>query len=179
MSTFLMSFLISINFATDFYFVSGLPPCVSDFKLKKILKSPAKIFCLVWMTNKFFSNFKVLLNLCFPSFNISSITFFLRYTVLHLSWHQELKFFHLHLFIIHHGPQIFFQNKQLDSPRYHRLVLLKSLIYVFFILNTGTCSWEKKTPLIVLIVSATKSRKDIKIPFVPKNLVISEIFKVR
>ena len=39
-------FFISTNFAMDFLFRSGLPPLASNFELKKILKSPAKIMLL-------------------------------------------------------------------------------------------------------------------------------------
>ena len=36
----------STNFAMDFLFRSDLPPLASNFELKKILKSPAKIIRL-------------------------------------------------------------------------------------------------------------------------------------
>ena len=56
---------ISSNFARDFLFRSGLQPLPSNFDLKKILKSPAKIinffewylhFLRLWSSSKIFTS---------------------------------------------------------------------------------------------------------------------------
>ena len=44
---------ISTNFAVDFLFSSGLLPLASNFELKKMLKSSAKIVYLFWLLSKF------------------------------------------------------------------------------------------------------------------------------